>query len=122
MFSILVNWYPLHFPYLPSSIDTPLSYPFLYVGTDRGVYVSSDLGISWEKFGLGLPNTIVYDLAASSNTSLFAGTFGRGAWKNTLPASQRPLNLMDWKWVIFEWLLLKKVSIYPADMFLMFAD
>lgn len=122
MFSILVNWYPLHFLYLPSSIGTPLSYPFLYVGTDRGVYVSSDLGISWEKFGLGLPNTIVYDLAASSNTSLFAGTFGRGAWKNTLPASQRPLNLMDWKWVIFEWLLLKKVSIYPADMFLMFAD
>ena len=58
--------------------------PALFVGTDRGIYRSFDLGATWIKWGLGLPNTRINDLQGeirSGELLLAAGTFGRGAWE-----------------------------------------
>ncbi|HEV3176318.1 MAG TPA: choice-of-anchor D domain-containing protein [Stellaceae bacterium] len=58
--------------------------PALFVGTDRGIYRSFDLGASWAKWGQGFPNTRVNDLQGelrSGQLLLAAATYGRGAWE-----------------------------------------
>lgn len=50
----------------------------LYVGNDNGVYQSTDGGVSWARFGAGLPNVQVRDLVLSQTlNTLSAGTHGR---------------------------------------------
>ncbi len=52
-----------------------------YAGLENGLYVSWDAGRKWYKFGLGLPDAAVYDLALQSRTnSLVVATHGRGVW------------------------------------------
>jgi hypothetical protein len=51
------------------------------VGTDYGVLLTTNGGGSWTQGPPGLPTTIVHDLAyAPSTGTIFASTFGRGAW------------------------------------------
>ncbi len=52
-----------------------------YAGLENGLYVSWDAGRKWYKFGLGLPDAAVYDLALQRRTdSLVVATHGRGVW------------------------------------------
>ena len=61
----------------------------LYVGTDRGVYRSVDLGQHWTKHGSGMPNTMVSDLQGfPAHNVLAAGTFGRGLWEILITPSR----------------------------------
>ena len=57
----------------------------VYVGTDVGVFVSDDGGVTWavENTGYGAIVTESLSLVrdASGQTWLFAFTHGRGAWK-----------------------------------------
>ncbi len=60
----------------------------LYVGTDLGVFFSSDQGVNWTPFVTGLPNVAVFDLVYNlANNTIVAGTHGRGAFAYTLPVS-----------------------------------
>ncbi|HMB68991.1 MAG TPA: hypothetical protein VKU85_06750, partial [bacterium] len=53
----------------------------LYVATDTGVYVTTNLGLSWSQLGTGLPNVVVSDLRLHEITqTLYAGTYGRSMW------------------------------------------
>ena len=56
--------------------------PHLYfAGLENGLYVSWNAGRQWYKFGLGLPDAAVYDLALQRRTnSLVVATHGRGLW------------------------------------------
>jgi photosystem II stability/assembly factor-like uncharacterized protein len=57
----------------------------VYLATDHGVYRSSNAGVSWSRFGNGLPNAIVGDLILHAGTRVLrAGTRGRGAWELSL--------------------------------------
>jgi len=99
--SLLVDWKP-QVLFIPKGGADII--PVLFVGTDRGVYFSMNLG-SWEKFGNGLPNTSVNDLAfVTSTKSILAGTAGRGAWRTFLPDYGKKLDLVfTWKWIrVFE--------------------
>ena len=61
--------------------EDPLVPELLYVGTDRGVYVSRDGGDSWEALDSGLPNVPVHDLVVHPrDRELVAGTHGRSIW------------------------------------------
>jgi len=63
-----------------------------YVGTDIGVYRTTNGGITWENFSYGLPNTAVYDLRLRSGSNLLrAATHGRGLWESRTDAVQAPM-------------------------------
>jgi photosystem II stability/assembly factor-like uncharacterized protein len=54
----------------------------LYVGTDIGVYASSNGGASWAPFQTGMPNVRVVDLELCPALNILAaGTHGRGMWE-----------------------------------------
>jgi hypothetical protein len=60
----------------------------LYVGTDAGVYRTTNGGTTWGPFGNGLPSVIVSDLALDdSGTLLRAATYGRGMWQTRLAST-----------------------------------
>ncbi len=54
----------------------------LYAGTDFGVYRSLDGGLSWGRFGTGLPLVSVQDMwIAPDGSFMRVATFGRGVWE-----------------------------------------
>jgi hypothetical protein len=54
----------------------------LYIGTDYGVFNSTDGGTTWARFGNGLPSVRVSDIyIAPDNSFLRVATFGRGVWE-----------------------------------------
>ncbi len=61
--------------------EDPVNENVLYVGTDRGVYVSLDRGDSWQALQTELPNVPVHDLVIHPRErELVAGTHGRSIW------------------------------------------
>jgi uncharacterized protein (TIGR03437 family) len=56
----------------------------LFVGTDMGVFRTSDGGRAWFPVGVGLPRTPVMDVKVHSRI-LRAATHGRGMWELDLP-------------------------------------
>jgi photosystem II stability/assembly factor-like uncharacterized protein len=59
-----------------------------YVGTDVGVFATSNAGATWQNATtpLGLPNVQVNDVQADAGTGyLNAATYGRGIWRIPLP-------------------------------------
>jgi photosystem II stability/assembly factor-like uncharacterized protein len=70
-------------PDLP--VNAALTHPGLgtdlYVGTDLGIFRSTNSGGSWTPFNPGLPNVAVFDLIYSSTTGIaVAATHGRGVF------------------------------------------
>lgn len=60
--------------------EDPLNEKILYVGTDTGVYTSTDRGKSWSVLG-DLPTVYVHDLVIHSRDNiLIIATHGRGIW------------------------------------------
>ena len=51
----------------------------LYAGTERGMYISFNDGITWQQFQLNLPIVPITDLAVK-NDNLIAATQGRSFW------------------------------------------
>lgn len=68
----------------------------LFVGTEKGVYVSFDDGDNWQSLRLNLPATSVRDLIIK-NDDLVVGTHGRGFWilDNITPLRQFNGNRRD---------------------------
>jgi hypothetical protein len=71
-------------PDLPTNvIDVDIRYPVprLFAGTDRGVYMSKDDGVTWTRYGTGSPNAAVIDLVVEpSRSRMIVATQGRSAW------------------------------------------
>jgi hypothetical protein len=65
----------------------------IYVGTDIGVWNSTDGGLNWNHYGpdQGMPNVAVYDLRFAGNGQLAAFTHGRGAYLLARPAPSLPM-------------------------------
>lgn len=77
--------------------EDPVVEDILYVGTDRGVYVSLDRGDSWAALQGGLPNVPVHDLVVHPRErELVAGTHGRSIWiVDVLPVQELALAGQD---------------------------
>jgi hypothetical protein len=69
----------------------PLNATHFYVGTDIGVFRTTNAGATWQLFNDGLPNTAVYDLRLQATTRLLrAATHGRGLWERKLDVAAMP--------------------------------
>lgn len=87
------NGFPFGLPvqFLRESLVDPST---LYAGTDFGLYVSQDSGVTWFRFGTGLPMVQVTDMyEAPDGSFLRVATYGRGAWEIRLIV---PLPLINW--------------------------
>jgi hypothetical protein len=63
----------------------PVDANFVYVGTDIGVYVSTDGGANFAPYGTGLPRVAVFDMAIqNAGRFLRIATHGRGMWEISL--------------------------------------
>jgi photosystem II stability/assembly factor-like uncharacterized protein len=84
------NWTAINSNLPDAPINDVLIDPFnsnkLYIGTDYGVMVSTNLGQSWAIMGGGLPSNVpIHDLTIHPPTAqIFAWTHGRSAFKTTL--------------------------------------
>ncbi|HEV8202520.1 MAG TPA: hypothetical protein VGS03_21110 [Candidatus Polarisedimenticolia bacterium] len=59
----------------------------LWLGTDKGLYKSTNAGGTWSKFGTGMPNAPVYQIAIDATRQrVVAATHGRGAYLLTGPS------------------------------------
>ncbi len=68
----------------------------LYVGTDIGVFRSTDGGASWAPYSEGLPPVPVTDLQyTQSNKLLWAATYGRSIYRTSLAAGPPPPTPTD---------------------------
>ena len=81
--SPIVTWVPAAagLPQIPVSafVIDPKEPATLYAGTDIGVYISTDGGVSWVPLGTGLPRVAVFDMAiANSPRNLRIATHGSG--------------------------------------------
>jgi photosystem II stability/assembly factor-like uncharacterized protein len=81
-------------PVVPANsvVVDPSSAVTMYLATDGGVYRTTDHGLHWVPFDNGIPNVPVSDLVIdSAQHLLYAGTFGRGAYKlDITPAVVKP--------------------------------
>ncbi len=69
----------------------PLNPTHYYVGTDIGVFRTTDAAANWQLFSDGLPNTAVFDLRLHAPTRLLrAATHGRGLWERRLDVAVMP--------------------------------
>ena len=69
----------------PSSPNT------MYIGTDIGVFRTTDGGTIWTQFSHGLPNIAVFDMRLYEPTKLLrVVTHGRGMWERKLGVSSMP--------------------------------
>lgn len=70
-----------------------------YVGTDIGVYRTTNSGVNWQYFNQGMPNTAIYDLRYHTPTRLLrAATHGRGLWElqtDVVPSPPSDLFVRD---------------------------
>lgn len=61
--------------------EDPVNPNLLFVGTDLGVWMSTDRGDNWQRFHEGFPTVPVHDLRIHPrDRELIAGTHGRSIW------------------------------------------
>jgi len=88
---------PGHLPDIPvhSIVVDAADTQRLYVGTDLGVFVSTDGGANWAVENTGFANVVTEALVVSGD-ELFGFTHGRGAWRVALlPASPPDIFISD---------------------------
>ncbi|MEM1245787.1 MAG: hypothetical protein AAGA81_05330 [Acidobacteriota bacterium] len=62
-------------------LEDPRNANLLYIGNDRGVFVTLDGGTHWRPLHPSLPPAVVRDLALQErDLDLVVGTYGRGLW------------------------------------------
>ena len=67
--------------YTLSIVEDPIESNLLFLGTDDGLYISTNAGKYWNKWTAGFPSVSVKDLVIHPREhDLIIGTFGRAAW------------------------------------------
>ena len=60
----------------------PIEARTIYAGTDIGVYLTTDNGVTWNRMGDGLPMVPVRDMYVARNQDFIrVATYGRGLWE-----------------------------------------
>jgi photosystem II stability/assembly factor-like uncharacterized protein len=102
------SWYDLTLTGLPNlpvnCIESDNATGEIYLGTDIGVYFLDTVSSTWERYGEGLPFTVITDLEIQyTESKILAASFGRGLWQAdinttnnnfTSPAFSQNLSLL----------------------------
>jgi len=105
-----------------SLVIDPVSATTLYVGTETGVYSTTDRGGTWSTDNTGMPSYVPVDeLVLQSGTNiLFAFTHGRGVWEITtaLPVelSSFTAKVLRNGGVQLDWITETEVDNYGFDV------
>jgi photosystem II stability/assembly factor-like uncharacterized protein len=74
-----------NFPDIPANViavDIRTPRPTIFVGAEDGLYRSVNDGVSWHRYGAGLPRCPVIDISFEPDRSrLIVSTQGRGVWR-----------------------------------------
>jgi hypothetical protein len=100
----------------------PTNTNIVYLGTDVGVFASTDGGSTWASFNTGLPVVAIFDMGISPVTgAVRVSTHGRGIWENT--NSPLPINLTSFTAnaqqfgnVLLEWYTATEQNNYGFDV------
>ncbi|MCY7362122.1 MAG: T9SS type A sorting domain-containing protein, partial [Ignavibacteria bacterium] len=95
-----INWQNIsgNLPDVPhhSVIIDPLFNQNIYAGSDLGVYVSTNSGVSWNEYMTGMPYALTFDLSiVYPNRKIRATTYGNGVYERKLfenPVSVNSVN------------------------------
>ncbi len=84
--------------------EDPKNEDILYVGTDHGLYISIDRGVSYQSAGESLPRVAVHDIAFQTRENdLLAGTHGRSIYKADISAlEQLNSDILSKKLYVFD--------------------
>jgi hypothetical protein len=75
------NGFPFGIPVHVVKVDL-MDNNTVYAGTDVGLYRTTNQGLTWERFGEGLPMVAVRDIYIAPDSSFMrVGTHGRGVWE-----------------------------------------
>jgi hypothetical protein len=81
------GWAPVAWSGLPDGARLnvikadPVENGVIYVGSDLGLYRSTNIGLSFQRWGYGLPLVSVTDIWIAADGSMYrVGTYGRGVW------------------------------------------
>ncbi len=93
--------------YTLSIVEDPIERNLLFLGTDDGLYISTDAGSKWTKWTQGFPTVSVKDLMIHPREhDLIIGTFGRAAWVlddiRPLRALAKNKSILNQKLELFE--------------------
>ncbi|HHJ10530.1 MAG TPA: hypothetical protein ENK25_06515 [Bacteroidetes bacterium] len=70
--------------------EDPVNENLLFVGNDKGVYVSLHAGASWQPLQGNIPPAVVRDVTIQPRDhDLVVGTYGRGAWITDISALEQ---------------------------------
>jgi hypothetical protein len=97
------TWQSIHgsLPRVPIHAFTrhPQNPNYYLVGTEVGVFTSTDAGRTWSASNEGPANVFTNQFVWLDDTTVYISTYGRGVWKSTIPASAvGPANYNDIWW------------------------
>jgi len=82
------GWLPVAWDGLPEGVRLnvikadPVKNGVIYVGSDLGLYRSKNKGLTFQRWGYGLPLVSVTDIWIAADGSMYrVGTYGRGVWQ-----------------------------------------
>jgi len=82
------GWAPVAWDGLPEGVRLnvikadPVKNGVIYVGSDLGLYRSKNKGLTFQRWGYGLPLVSVTDIWIAADGSMYrVGTYGRGVWQ-----------------------------------------
>ncbi len=86
-------------------IEDSVNDKILYLGTDRGLYISINNGATWQDFSSEIPNVAVHDLVIQKTAKdIIVGTHGRSIYRSNIENVQK-LN---------DTILLKEIHIFDV--------
>ncbi|HUR81795.1 MAG TPA: hypothetical protein VM733_13595, partial [Thermoanaerobaculia bacterium] len=93
-----ITWSPMNSATLPDipvhSLAVDPTNPIrLYLGTDLGVFVSFDRGLTWSAENTGFANAVTEHVMIGQGVNgpaVYAFTHGRGAWRAELVFQSKP--------------------------------